>query len=69
MRNMESRRTAAGQMRGKGTGGRRKMTLRGEQEGQVGTGVPALQVLQRRQAFPVSLSLQGTALLQAGVRK
>ena len=66
---MESRSTAAGQMLGKVTGGRRKMTLRGEQEGQVGTGGPSLQVLRRRKAFPVSLSLPGTELLQTGLRE
>ena len=44
------------------------MTLWGE-EGQAGTGGPSLQVLHRRQAFPVSISLPGTALRQAGVRK
>lgn len=66
MRDIESRSTAAGQMRGKGTDGRRKMTMWGEEE-QAGTGGPSLQVLQRRQAFPVSLSLPGTALRQAGV--
>lgn len=65
---MESRRRAAGQMRGKGTDGRRKMTLRGEEE-QAGTGGLSLQVLRRRQAFPVSLSLPGNALRQAGVRE